>query len=116
LYDLFYQYDESGKQHKVVPNNIKELLNAQALAYWIMDDGNIDAFKATQINTDSFSLNDIHLLQIALMDNFKLRTRLNKKRPGQWVIVIPIRQVQSLASIVGPYMHPSMVYKVKGLF
>jgi hypothetical protein len=102
LYDLFYQYDESGKRHKVVPNNIKELLNARALAYWIMDDGNIDAFKATQINTDSFSLNDIHLLQFALMDNFKLRTRLNKKRPGQWVIVIPIRQVQSLASIVGP--------------
>jgi len=32
-YDLFYKYDESGKRYKVVPNNIKELLNAKALAY-----------------------------------------------------------------------------------
>ena len=92
-----------------------------------MDDGNIDAFKATQINTDSFSLNDIHLLQIALMDKIKLRTRLykkqnkntkhkNNKRSGQLVIVIPIRKRNILAFIVGPYMHPSIEYKVKGLF
>lgn len=82
-YDLFYKYDETNKRYKVVPYNIKELLNARALAYWIMDDGGIDAFKATILNTDSFSINDIILLQIALKDNFKLRTRLIKKRKEQ---------------------------------
>jgi hypothetical protein len=63
----------------VVPDNIKELLNARALAYWIIDDGGIDVFKATHLNTDAFSLKDIILLVDALKDNFQLRTRLIKK-------------------------------------
>jgi len=114
-YDLFYKYDELNKRYKVVPNNIKELLNARSLAYWIMDDGGIDVFKATHLNTDKFTLNDINLLQVALKENFELRTRIIKKRQEQWAIVIPIRQIQSLVSIVGPYMHNTMAYKVKGL-
>ena len=32
-YNLFYKYDENNKRYKVVPDNIKELLNARALAY-----------------------------------------------------------------------------------
>jgi hypothetical protein len=59
-YDLFYKYDTNNKRYKVVPNNIKELLNARALAYWIMDDGGIDAFKATHLNTDAFTLKDVN--------------------------------------------------------
>jgi hypothetical protein len=80
-----------------------------------MDDGGIDAFKATNLNTDSFSLDDLSLLQDALNINFKLRTRLIKKRLGQWAIVIPVKQIQPLSNIVGPYMHKTMTYKVKGL-
>ena len=38
-YDLFFNYDKTSKRYKVVPYNIKELLNARALAYWNMDDG-----------------------------------------------------------------------------
>lgn len=108
-------FDTNGKRHKVVPKNIQELLTAQSLAYWIMDDGGINAYKATQLNTDSFTLEDIHILQEALHNNFQLRTRLIEKRSNQWMIVIPIRQTVSLSSIVGGYMHPSMRYKVRGL-
>jgi hypothetical protein len=82
-YDLFYKYDINNKRYKVVPDNIKELLNARALAYWIMDDGGIDVFKATHLNTDAFSLKDINLLVDALKDKFQLRTRLIQKRPEQ---------------------------------
>jgi hypothetical protein len=78
-YDLFYKYDINNKRYKEVPDNIKELLNARALAYWIIDDGGIDVFKATHLNTDAFSLKDINLLVDALKDNFQLRTRLIKK-------------------------------------
>jgi hypothetical protein len=80
-----------------------------------MDDGGIDTFRATHLNTDSFNLNDINLLRVALKEYFYLRTPLIKKRKEQWAIVIPVRQIQSLASIVGPYMYPTMSYKVKGL-
>ena len=33
FYDLFYKYDENNKRYKIVPYNIKKLLNARALAY-----------------------------------------------------------------------------------
>lgn len=45
-----------------------------------MDDGGVNAYKATQLNTDSFTLEDIHILQEALHNNFQLRTRLIEKR------------------------------------
>lgn len=32
-FELFYKYDETNKRYKTVPSNIKELLNARALAY-----------------------------------------------------------------------------------
>ena len=55
------------------------------------------------------------MLQVALKDNFNLRTRIYQKQTDQWVIVIPVKQIQTLALIVGPYIHPTMSYKVKGL-
>ena len=87
--------------------NIKELLTARALAFWIADDGGISSYKATILNTDSFTLDQLNLLQQALLDNFNLRTRLAEKRPGQWIIVIPIKQPIPLYEIVGPYLHSS---------
>ena len=83
FYDLFYTYDVNGKRRKVVPSNIKELLTSRALAYWIIDDGGMNTYGATQLNTDSFTLDDIDLLQKALADNFGLRTRIAKKRENQ---------------------------------
>nr|YP_009710757.1 LAGLIDADG endonuclease [Amanita thiersii]QFZ98705.1 LAGLIDADG endonuclease [Amanita thiersii] len=114
-YDLFYKYNDSNKRYKVIPNNIKELLNGRALVYLIMDDGNIDSYKATHLNTHKFSFNCINLLRDALKDKFYLKTRIIKKQNDQITKVIPIKEKYSLASIVGPYMYPTMTYKVKGL-
>ena len=115
FYDLFYKYDNCGKRHKVVPNIIGELLSPVALAYWIIDDGGINAYGSTLLNTDRFRLSDIHKLQQALFNNFGLRTRLQNKRKNQWMIVIPIRQTVRLFDIVSIHMHPSITYKVKKL-
>ena len=105
-------YDSNGKRHKVIPTNIGELLTSRSLAYWIMDDGGINAYKATQLNTDSYTLEDVNRLQCALANSFQPRTRLVEKRKDQWMIVIPVCQVVPLCDIVTPYMHPSMAYKV----
>ena len=48
-----------------------------------MDDGGIDSYKATILNTDSFTLDQVKRLQVALLANFQLRTRLAEKRAGQ---------------------------------
>lgn len=67
--ELFYP---NGK--KVVPSNIKELF---------MDDGGITVYNQTLLHTNSFTRQDVELLQAALLANFNLRTRLINKRPGQ---------------------------------
>jgi hypothetical protein len=45
-----------------------------------MDDGNITHYGQTILNTQSFSLDEVKLLQKALLSNFKLRTRLIEKK------------------------------------
>jgi hypothetical protein len=64
----------------------------------------MDRLKATHLNTDSLNLNDIILLQVVLNDKFYLRIRLIQKLTEQGEIVIPVRQIQSVNSIVGPYV------------
>ena len=106
--ELFYK---NGK--KVVPLNIAELLTPISLAFWIMDDGNITFHGQTILHTESFSLSEVELLQNTLLSNFKLRTRLIEKDKDQWLIAIPVKQIVKLIDIVGPYMHESMLYKIK---
>lgn len=106
-YDLFYV---NGT--KVVPYNIVDLLTPRALAYWIMDDGGKNGNGEMVLHTRAYTLNDVKLLQFALMTKFGLQTRLNEKTPGQWVIIIPIKQVQPLKKIVASHMCRSMLYKL----
>lgn len=106
-YNLFYI-----NGIKVVPYNILELLTPRALAYWIMDDGGKGSYGEMILHTRSFTLSDVQLLQHAVSHNFGLRTRLIEKTPGQWVIVIPVKQVRPLKDIVAHYMTPSMLYKL----
>jgi hypothetical protein len=42
-----------------------------------------------------------------------LKTNIIEKVPNQWVITIPVKQKTRLIEIVRPYMHDSMLYKIK---
>lgn len=107
FYDLFYV---NGV--KVVPFNIKELLTARALAYWIMDDGGKSTNGDIILHTRAFTLNDVNKLRDALSSNFGFTTRIYEKTPGQWVIVIPKVHSEDLKSLVAHNMCPSMLYKL----
>ena len=106
-YDLFYK-----DKIKVIPRNLDELLTARGLAYWLMDDGGKSVHGQTILHTRAFTLEDVKYIQEVLNKNFELRTRLEEKKEGQWVIYIPIRQKIKLKDIVGPYMNKSMLYKI----
>lgn len=80
-----------------------------------MDDGHRTFYNQTVLNTNSFSYSEILLLQEALMNNFSLRTRTTEKRPGQYLIYIPVKQMVPLKTIVGDYLVQSMQYKIKEL-
>lgn len=106
-HDLFYK-----NRIKSIPKNLGDLLTARGLAFLIMDDGGKFVYNQTILHTRSFKLEDVKYLQVVLLDNFGLRTRLEEKKKDQWVIYIPVRQKTKLKDIVGPFMHENMLYKV----
>jgi LAGLIDADG DNA endonuclease family len=77
-----------------------------------MDDGGVGSGGTLNLNTDSFTEEEMNLLLETLNEKFKLKCRKSLKRPGQWIIVIPKSQVNTVANLVIKHMHPSMFYKV----
>jgi hypothetical protein len=57
----------------------------------LLDSGRrgMDTFKATHLNTDSFNLNDIILLQVALKDKIYIRIRLFKNVQNKGISLYP---------------------------
>lgn len=87
-YDLLY-----NNKVKIVPKNIKELLTARGLAYWIMDDGGKGTQGQIIFHTRGFTKGEVILLQDTLKCNFNLVTNINEKTKNQWVIIINKKQV-----------------------
>lgn len=113
LWELFY-----AANVKVVPQNIGELFTSSALAFWIMDDGGLGFNGELNLHTHSYTLEEVERLRLIkawlrpLNDNFKIYSRKAFKRPGQWMIVIPKRELPTLVTLTIPHMHPSMWYKL----
>jgi hypothetical protein len=112
LYPLFYI-----ESKKVIPHNIYELLTPAALAHLIMGDGTALP-QGLIICTNSFSLPDIVRLMNVLMTRYSLECSIHiKRRPSQkieYLIYIKECSMPHLRSIVAPYFHSSMVYKING--
>ncbi|MBI2674496.1 MAG: hypothetical protein HYX22_02045 [Candidatus Yanofskybacteria bacterium] len=106
--DLFY---ESGV--KAIPKNISDILRSPlSLAVWYMDDGyKRNDCNALRISTDSFSLNDHHLLVNCLEKNFEINAQIHKKDKTN-NIYIPNKFTKKFCDIVRPYIVDSLLYKV----
>ena len=107
LWDLFYI-----DKVKTIPSNIGDLLTEVGLAFWIMDDGGLGSNGTLNLHTDSYTLTEVNLLIEVLKRNFDINTRISIKRPGQWIIVIPKKEVSKVAEFTIGHMHPSMLYKI----
>lgn len=113
IYNLFYKIDSTGKLRKVVPDSISKHLTARSLAYWIIDDGHRTFYNQTVLNTNSYTIEEINILQHALNCNFQLRTRITEKTPGRYIIHIPVRQKVSLSNIVNQFIIDSIRHKIR---
>lgn len=83
-------------------------MTARGLAF-----GGKSLYNQTILHTRAFKLEDVKYIQLVLLENFGLTTRLEEKKKDQWVIFIPVKQkIRRLKDIVGPYMHESMLYKI----
>ena len=106
IYSLFYP---NGV--KIIPENIYELLTPVALAHLIMGDGTRRDY-GLEICTDCFNITDVIKLTNVLRIRYGLDCTLHKKRVDQYRIYIKSSSMPLLRTIVSPYMHSSMLYKL----
>ena len=104
--------ERKRRRIKTVPLNIGELLTDVGLAFWIMDDGGSGSNGTLNLHTESYTFNEVNLLIRVLKKNFNVDSRISLKRPGQWIIVIPKKEVFKVDRLTINYMHPSMIYKL----
>jgi len=108
LYSLFYP---EGK--KIIPLNIGDLFTPIGLSYFAMDDGSKSRNNFI-FNTNSYTLQEVEFLSSVLKDKFNLDCTIQKynKDKNQYRISIRIKSVPLFKSIVSPYFHDSMKYKL----
>lgn len=96
---------------KVIPQNIYELLTPVALAHLIMGDGSAQRHGLI-ICTDSYTIPEVVRLINVLMIRYWLDCTLRFHTPTQPRIYIRQRSMPKLRAIVGPYILPSLLYKI----
>ena len=92
------------------------------LAHLIMGDGNIKPKdKIIRIYTNSFSSppsggegtkNDVERLGKAINNKLGIITNIRFDRNNQYILTISKKELDNLRSIILPYMHISMLYKL----
>ena len=102
---------------KIIPENIYNLLTPVALAHLIMGDGNAREHGLI-LCTNSYSVQDVVRLMNVLMIRYRLESTIHlKRRQNQtvdYMIYIRQKSIPLLRTIVIPYMHSSMLYKLGG--
>ena len=97
---------------KTVPAMVGEFLSPLALAVWIMDDGSL-ASSGLKFATNSFTQAEVQMLCDILKIKYNLMATINSAGvTNQYNIYISKYSMEALSNIVGPYMHPSMYYKL----
>jgi hypothetical protein len=106
LYLLFYP-----NKIKIIPKNIFELLTPVTLAHLIMGDGSVSRHGLI-LCTDSYLIEDVVRLINVLMIRYRLECTLRAHRKNQYRIYIRQDSMSILRTIVTPYFHSSMLYKI----
>ena len=99
---------------KIVPYNIYELLTPIALAHMIMGDGSVERHGLI-ICTNSYSIEDVVRLMNVLIIRYNLECKIRLKKQNQkieYMIYISQSSMSTLRTIVTPYFHSSMLYKI----
>lgn len=96
---------------KLVPNTIYDLLTPLALAHWAQGDGSKQS-TGFALCTESFSYSDVCKLANILLLRYQLKCSITRSSLGGPRIYIHTCSVQRFSSIVKPYFHPSMLYKL----
>ena len=95
-------------------SNIIDFIDEISLAYWYMDDGQLES-NSVLLCTDSFSYEDNVLLQNMLWNKFRIHSKVSKNincRTGKEYYRIFIETEDEFFKKISPYVIDSMKYKL----
>ena len=93
-------------------HNTYDLLTPVALAHLIMGDGSVRDCGLI-LCTDSYKLVDVVRLMNVLIVKYSLDCIMRTHRENKYRIYIKQSSMSLLVKIVSPYMHSSLLYKIK---
>ena len=102
--------NKNGK--KVLNKELGNYISPRSLAVWIMDDGG-KAGDGLRLSCNAFSYMEVLFLKEILEKNFSLNCTIQKIYiKNRFSIYIKKNSIKNLRTIVMPYMHQSMIYKL----
>jgi hypothetical protein len=104
-----------GKNLKVLPKDMTDLLTPIALAFWCASDATFcKRYGVVVICTDSFTSDEVDILRSILLAKFDINSTriLNGSGREQHRIRIPKASIPTLQSLVAPHMPPTMRYRI----
>lgn len=105
IYNLIYK---NGV--KTITQEWLDKLTPKSIAYWFMDDGS----RSGDLATNCFTLQEVELCQKWFKDKFNIDTRIRKiVNKEQWLLIICVNSRQNFDDLIRPYIHKSMLYKLK---
>lgn len=105
IYNLIYK---NGV--KTITQEWLNKLTPKSIAYWFMDDGS----RSGDLATNCFTLQEVELCQKWFKDKFNIDTRIRKiANKEQWLLIICVNSRQNFDDLIRPYIHKSMLYKLK---
>lgn len=118
--DLFFPLiaaKKNKKSKKALPLNFEEILNAQVLALWFMDDGGLGGNTALGLVLDvsAFTAQEQVFIQQVLDQKFHLKTSLHiyNKDKNHVKLYFKKESVEVFKTLIKPYIIPSLRYKIK---
>ena len=95
-----------------MPVDLYNMLNYEALAYWIMGDGT-KINKGLTLQTQSFTVKEVVYIVNILMHKFNLKCSIHMQR-NQPTIYIHSKSIKELQPKIFFYILPSLRYKLQG--
>jgi hypothetical protein len=98
---------------KVVPEDLG--LTPLSMAVWFMDDGSRKSSqcRGLYLNTQSFTLTEVQLLQWVILRDVGVETTMRKQRDGLQIYV-PAPSASAMSAYMAKEILPSMRYKLTG--
>lgn len=107
-------YDKNNMKH--INDFILSRLTPISLAFWFGDDGSRCKNGGLAIHTNCFSFSEVELACNWFKNKYGIICYPQERSENQWVIFFSNKTSYIFAELICQYLHPSMRYKLQGVY